>query len=152
MSMSSYNRQNPFMYLAEVKQDELTTKSEKALKCMIYMSILAFFELSASIVYSILYNTFYFEPILTTILLLLFIFLEIRYCIKNVRSDEMNNMIFGEEFQYINLNNEKLLSMINTFNNSIGRVESIIENIYLIDVIFLVLLSFHLIRILAFVL
>lgn len=152
MSMSSYNRQNPFMYLTEVKQDELQTKSEKALKCMIFMSILAFFEIVANIVCDVLYRTLYIESILTTIFLVIFIFLEIRYCIRNVKNSEMNEMIFGDEFQYINLNNEKLLSMINNFNTSIGRIEIVIETIYLIDVLFLSLLSFHTIRILAFIL
>ena len=100
----------------------------------------------------VLYRTLYIESILTTIFLVIFIFLEIRYCIRNVKNDEMNEMIFGDEFQYINLNNEKLLSMINSFNTSIGRIEIVIETIYLIDVLFLSLLSFHAIRILAFIL
>lgn len=148
MSMSSYNRQNPFMYLMEVKQDELQMKSEKALKCMIYMTILAFFELIVAIVCSIVFHTFYIS-IVSTIFVTIFIFLEIRDCIKNAKNDEVDRMIFGDEFQYINLNNERLLSMINGFNVSIGRIELITETIYLVDILFLLSLTCHILHILV---
>ena len=148
MSMSSYNRQNPFMYLMEVKQDELQMKSEKALKCMIYMTILAFFELIVAIVCSIVFHTFYIS-IVSTIFVTIFIFLEIRDCIKNAKNDEVDRMIFGDEFQYINLNNERLLSMINGFNVSIGRIEFITETIYLVDILFLLSLTCHILHILV---
>ena len=135
----------------EVKQDELQMKTEKALKCMIYMTILAFFELIVAIICSIVFDTFYIS-IVSTIFISVFIFLEIKYCIRSAKNNEVDQMIFGNEFQYINLNNERLLSMINDFNISIGRIELAIETIYFADILFLLSLAFHIFHVLIFLL
>ena len=117
--MSSYNRENPFMYLLETKMDELKMKTEIMIKEMIKTSLISSFIGISYIVCYILNRQIYNFIYLT--LLILFTILcmsEIKKAVINVKSKDVHEKIFGNQYQHINLNTEELLLNINHYNDS----------------------------------
>lgn len=153
MSMSNYNRQNPFMYLMESKQDELYQKSIIVIKYLIINLIIGIltliinfsltlivFDIESLVMFVISTQLNYF-----IIFLILKSFIEVKKCTKSLNLQEINTMIFGDEYKDININNEKILAMINEFNVSIGKIDAINESIKINNLIFIFYIGLYLI-------
>ena len=147
MAMSKYNRENPFMYLLETKMDELQSKSEKSIREMIIMGSFGLLTYATLIATQIAYRDFDIITIIILPLLFIFSILQVRSSIISINSEEMNERIFGDTYQNINLNNEELLAKINHYNVVIGRVEYVIEYIYALDIIYSVTFIINLTKI-----
>lgn len=153
MSMSNYNRQNPFMYLMESKQDELYQKSIIVIKYLIINLIISIltliinfsltiivFDINSLVMFIISMQLNYF-----IIFLILKSFIEVKKCTKSLNLQEINTMIFGDEYKDININNEKILAMINEFNVSIGKIDAINESIKMNNLVFIFYIGLYLI-------
>lgn len=145
MGMSNYNRQNPFMYLLESKQDELVNKSADAVKHMIEMIVISIICIICNIIHSLTYN----PSLLTISFIIIYLdimnFLEIRSCVREIHGKEMNEMIFGDTYKDINLNNEMLLSKINEYNIAIGKVIHANEMNFIYELLYLVIIVCYII-------
>lgn len=124
MAMSYYNRQNPFMYLLESKSVEMEQKTHDTIKDMIVLDVigavgLILWVITILITHNLQYCVFPIQMIFVAG----FIFLGVRRSILDSDDSEIEEMIFGPEYENINLNNEKLLAHINFYNNAIGKVE-----------------------------
>ena len=143
MGMSRYNRQNPFMYLLESKENELINKTSSGVKHMIGMVSISII----AIILNIIHSLFFIKPMMVISIIIAYIvfssFLELRSCIREIHAVDVNVMIFGDEYKDINLNNERILSMINNYNVAIGKAEHCIENIYLNDILMFVIVSVY---------
>lgn len=132
--MNEYNRSNPFMYLLETKQHELVTKSQTSIKHGIYLflSNVTFFIIF--IMHGI-FAEWHSLPYLVILFLSVCIGFEIRRIIRSSKNQEINQMIFGDQYQNINLNNEKLMADIVHFSKMIGRVDILSDHINIIFII-----------------
>lgn len=151
MAMSKYNRQNPFMYLLEVKQDELTQKSQNAIKHMIIMlglglSVVIYhcamyigLDINTDIRIFVVYMLFGILIIYSSIMTII----EVSKCVQSINTNKINTMIFGDEYKDININNEQLLAMINEYNISIGKVDAITESIKSKKLIYLIFIAIY---------
>lgn len=151
MAMSNYNRQNPFVYLLEKKEDELTEKSRHSIKNMIILFIIMGITEILSTIVLILFKDLQVFEFAISIAIAIFILLEITNGVRSINKSNMNEMIFGDLYKDINVNQEQLLTQINNYNISIGKVEFVIESIYFFDIIYLTLLLIRLIEIFLFV-
>lgn len=134
--MSRYNRENPFMYLLEQKESELTYATSDLIRDFIRQCILVSVMVLGMLIYTIIYK----DPmnILHIALHCFFIAMLYRNILnigRNIKSKEVNKMIFGDDYKEINLNNERLLSEINNYNVSIGKVSNAREMIAIYRVV-----------------
>lgn len=152
MSMSRYNRENPFMYLYEKKQMELEQKSTSAVKEMIVMCILAITSLIGCVLVSITYQQIRVIEMIIITMLTIFIIFETLQAISTVNknSQDLNYMLFGDNYQNINLNNEKLLVDINFYNECIGKVAFMSTSIQMYCVLYSTLIAYYVIKIMAY--
>ena len=151
VAMSNYNRQNPFVYLLEKKEDELTEKSRHSIKNMIILFIIIGITEILSTIVIILFKDLQVFEFAISIAIAIFILLEITNGVRSINKSNMNEMIFGDLYKDINVNQEQLLTQINNYNISIGKVEFVIESIYFFDIIYLTLLLIRLIEIFLFI-
>ena len=149
--MSNYNRQNPFVYILEKKEDELTEKSRHSIKNMIILFIIMGITEILSTIVLILFKDLQVFEFAISIAIAIFILLEITNGVRSINKSNMNEMIFGDLYKDINVNQEQLLTQINNYNISIGKVEFVIESIYFFDMIYLTLLLIRLIEIFLFI-
>ena len=151
MAMNSYNRENPFMYLMEMKQEKLMMRTQYAIKQSIFSFIIIGLTLTLLLVNGILYRIpTHVEIGLILISFIIFIYLELIHSVKAVKQEEVNEMIFGDQYRDINVNNEKLEIMINEYCEKIGQINFVIESIYMINLVTLLLLSYQSIRLLSY--
>lgn len=135
--MNRYNRQNPFMYLVETKEMELMQKSKKVVSDMIILFIVGVLAIITFIINQIIaYDKYLWFEVFFILTISLFIFLAVKHCVKTIDAKGINELIFGDEYKDINLNNEKLLVIINKYHIAIGRVEVIGELITYCHIIF----------------
>ena len=151
VAMSNYNRQNPFVYLLEKKEYELTEKSRNSIKNMIILFIIMGITEILSTIVLILFKDLQVFEFAISIAIAIFILLEITNGVRSINKSNMNEMIFGDLYKDINVNQEQLLTQINNYNISIGKVEFVIESIYFFDIIYLTLLLIRLIEIFLFI-
>ena len=132
--MSEYNRSNPFMYLLETKHYELVSETQIAIKHGIYLflSNITFFIIF--IIHGI-FTEWHSLPYLIVLFLSVFIGFEIRRIVRSSKTQEINQMIFSDQFQNINLNNEKLMADIVHFSKMVGRVEILSDHVNIIFII-----------------
>lgn len=142
--MNQINRQNPFMYLMETKEQESVQKTNAIIKRMLKLSILGICDILASIglIFIYHYQEIYIFVIISVILLIVCGILQIRSVIRTLNIRETNDMIFGDRYQNIDLNNEKLLVKINKIHVQLGRLEYINEFITFMQFVYLFLLCF----------
>jgi len=127
MPMSRYNRENPFMYLLENKNDEFDRKCMNMVKKLIVMLILTAIDIVLYLINAIIYSQFSFVTLICKVVIAFIISIEAIDCVSILKKDksELNEIIFSDQYKHINLNNEKILAEINQVNESIGRVISI---------------------------
>lgn len=129
MAINNTNRQNPFMYLLESKNEELQLKAFKTMKSLILMSVI---ELELFIVFVIFCivshscNLFMIIGMATPFMVLCAQTIEI-VKFSNNESSYVNEIIFSDKYKFIDLNNEQLLSKINKYNTNIGKVDTILR-------------------------
>lgn len=154
MAMSRYNRENPFMYLLEQKESQLLNVSENLIKIDIVSWIITIMTIIC-IISSLLMNGIDSLTNIVLVLMEIFIMLMFTYMVrgsvKSIHSSDVNEMIFGDQYKDINVNNEKLLAYINEYNVSIGKVESIGEMLKILNVMNTTVMSIFLVRILSYV-
>jgi hypothetical protein len=150
--MSKYNRENPFMYLVESKHSEFESKCTIAVRSMIIMGILSFVALIGCIVKNILtYQWILSTEIFMITLITLFMFKVTIHSVSLVKKGnlELNDIIFSDKYQNINVNNEKLLNDNNFLNNCIGKIEFIIEGIQICKLMYTILIVYYLLNIIG---
>lgn len=142
--MNQYNRQNPFMYLMETKEQSSVQKTNEMIKRMIKTDIVGFFDILASIGLIIIrgYHGIYSFMIIIVSFFMAFCLLQIRSVIRTLNIKETNEMIFGNSYENIDLNNEKLLVKINKIHIQLGRLEFVDEFITFMCFVYLFLLGY----------
>jgi len=152
--MNKYNRQNPFMYLLEHTEDTTVHMIiDKNIKNMMRSGISGLIA-----ILSILISWIFGKPNGLEMLMIIFViltfawnFLQIRYVVRSLNIGETNEMIFGDRYENIDLNNEKLLVRINKANNLLGKTEFINEYTTLLYGIYFMLIGFFWLRILGYI-
>lgn len=152
--MNQYNRQNPFMYLMESKEDESVRNTEGLIKRMIKSGILGSIDVILTILLMVFKDHISIQLLLILIMAVLFIwqFLQIRMIIRTLKIQETNEMIFGNQYENIDLNNEKLLVKINKINVQIGKIEFTSEYITFVNIIYIFILGYLLCNFLSLIL
>ena len=136
MAMSRYNRENPFMYLLEQKESELTYATADLIRDFIRQCILVSVMVLGMLIYTIIYkNPMSILHIALHCFFIVMLYRNILNIGRNIKSKEVNKMIFGDDYKEINLNNERLLSEINNYNVSIGKVSNAREMIAIYRVV-----------------
>ena len=154
MPMSKYNRENPFMYLVETKHSEFEDKCTAAVRSMIEMMIFAFCAIIGSITKNILLAEWGFSAeIFMIVIIAIFMAKVTLESVSLVKRGnlELNDIIFSDKYQNINVNNEKLLNDNNFLNNCIGKIEFIIEGIHLCKVLYSIVIVYYIIIILGYI-
>lgn len=136
MGMSNYNRQNPFMYLLESKQSELVNETTKSVKHMIEMIAISIIAILLNIIFTCIYPSYLWVISLIIAYLDFSSFLEIRSCIREIHAKDVNEMIFGDAYKDINVNNEMILSMINKYNVAIGKANHVNESTFIYIILY----------------
>lgn len=126
MAINNTNRQNPFMYLLESKNEELQSKALMTMKSFIIMTILEVELLIEFILFCFVTHTCNVFMMLGILLPYIVLWRQTISIVKyaNIESSYVNEIIFSDKYKYIDLNNEQLLSKINKYNNNIGKVET----------------------------
>ena len=150
MGMNTYNRQNPFMYLLETKEDLLIESSQNAIKQALYMYIFAIIDITILVGYNCLVDEFDYDIIAIILFLSVYTFINIKNTIVVFKETDTNQMIFGDEYKDINVNNEKLLSLINEYNFCIGQINVTTENIYIFSILFLLIMIMYVAKLFLF--
>lgn len=149
MAMSKYNRENPFMYLLEQKEMELTNKTSDLIQAFIRQCILVSLLILAMLIYMIRSQSIILLlEIALNIVFTVLLYLNILNIGRAIKAKEVNDMIFGDNFRDINLNNEILLSKINKYNINIGKAVNAYEITMIYRVICMINLAFYCILIL----
>ena len=141
MGMNNYNRQNPFMYLLESKQTELINDSTSSIKHMIVMFIISIITIILNIICSLLFTKYLLILIPIILYLNIMTFIEIRSCVREIHEQEIDELIFGDTYKDINLNNEMILSMINKYNVAIGKITHANEMTYIYSILYTIMIS-----------
>ena len=141
MGMNKVNREDPFMYLLEMKEMELKDKTYSAIKNTIKFCIISITAIILSIIRFFITDVFSFSHLGFSISIIVFILMELCLAIKSVKHKKIEEMIFGDNYRFIDLNNEKLLSMINAYNTWIGKVDMLLESIYWFNIVFIISIS-----------
>lgn len=130
MAMNGHNRQNPFMYLLESKDDEMKSKSTNAVKSFVVMSAIEIELVVLFIIFCFITHTFNIFMVIGLILPYVVLCIQTINLIKitDAESSYVNDIIFSDKYKFIDLNNEKLLSKINKYNINIGKAEIVIES------------------------
>ena len=99
MSMSNYNRENPFMYLYEKKQMCLEQESTKAVREMIIMCIYASIAIIGRIICNVMYQQAHCAELCIITGLALFGIMETVRAVSTVNknSQELNHIIFSDK-------------------------------------------------------
>lgn len=144
--MNQYNRQNPFMYLMESKESESVQKTEFLIKKMIKCGVFGGINIILLIIHTIFTKNLSFHIILILFISFLFVwqFLQIRLIIRTLNIQETNEMIFGDQYENIDLNNEKLLIKINKINVQLGKIEFTNEYIIFVNSLYSIILGYNL--------
>lgn len=151
MPMSNYNRANPFMYITETAQETLVQKTEFLIRAFIRQVILSVFTVGVIVAQYII--TGKLSPFVYSVMIFLgviFSYLQMRRAIIDSKRDEMNEMILGDHYKDINVNNEKLLTETMQYHESIGRVEFAIESCYFMWFLSIVSISHCVLNILIY--
>lgn len=142
------------MYLLEQKESQLLNASENLIKVDIVSWIITIMTIIC-IISSLLMNGIDSLANIVLVLMEIFIMIMLTYMVrgsvKSIHSSDVNEMIFGDQYKDINVNNEKLLAYINEYNVSIGKVESIGEMLKILNVMNTTVISIFIIRILSYV-
>ena len=127
MAMNSTNRQNPFMYLLESKNDELQSNALMTMKSFIIMTLLEIELLILFVIFCVVTHTCNIFMLLSIARPYIVLWRQTISIVKyvNKESSYVNDIIFSDKYKYIDLNNEQLLSRINKYNINIGKVETI---------------------------
>ena len=130
MAMNGHNRQNPFMYLLESKDDEMKSKSTNAVKSFVVMSAIEIELVVLFIIFCFITHTFNIFMVIGLILPYVVLCIQTINLIKitDAESSYVNDIIFSDKYKFIDLNNEKLLSKINKYNINIGKAEIVLES------------------------
>lgn len=133
MAINNTNRQNPFMYLLESKNEELQLKTFKTMKSLIIMALI---EIELFILFCLFCfvshscDVFMIIGMTAPFMILCAQTIEI-VKFANSEASYVNEIIFSDKYKFIDLNNEQLLSKINKYNTSIGKVDTILHCNYL---------------------
>lgn len=138
----------------ESKEDESVRNTEGLIKRMIKSGILGGIDVILTILLMVFKDHISIQLLLILIMAVLFIwqFLQIRMIIRTLKIQETNEMIFGNQYENIDLNNEKLLVKINKINVQIGKIEFTSEYITFVNIIYIFILGYLLCNFLSLIL
>lgn len=130
------NRDNPFLYVMDMANDELVDEIEEMIKGLIVYGITGTIAILTSVIHMILNQYVTVFPIVFIATLFIHGIIELRYGISQTKTMEINHKRFTPEspteFAYVN--NEVLFSQTNEIFQAIGSISAIRRtfNIYTI--------------------
>ena len=151
VGMNEFNRDNPFMYLLYTSNEELVEKTEKTIKRMLLLYIAWFTQLLLSVIFWSIWKHNQIAIILIGIGL---VAIPTYYSLKIIRENQTTKidlMIYGNEFTYMNINNEEVLANTVILKKDIGKVEVLYESIFLYIIGFLIVDVIYLLGIVIFI-
>lgn len=129
--MSEYNRANPFMYITETSQEKMVHKTEDLIRVVIKQFVFTVLAIVCIILQRLITEANGpFVYIVTLILGLGFSYLQLKRAAYESKRDEMNEMILGDHYKDINVNNEQLLTDTMGYYQAIGKVDFAIQATY----------------------
>lgn len=151
VGMSDFNFSNPFMYLLYSTNEVLVNTTENTIKRLILLYVTGIGNILLSIIYWILWGDNQFLMILIDIWLLISPTIQIRSVVRSNQTVKINTMIYSGEFTYVNINNEEVMTYITALNVSVGKVQTLKEEILLLMIGNGLLFSIYLMGILTFI-
>ena len=151
VGMNKFNRDNPFMYLLYTSNEELVEKTERTIKRMLLLYIAWFTQLLLSIIFWIVWKHNQIAIILIGIGL---VAIPTYYALRIIRENQTSKidlMIYGNEFTYMNINNEEVLANTVILKKDIGKVEVLYDSIFLYAIGFLITDMIYLLGIIIFI-
>lgn len=139
--ISEYNRTNPFLHVLQEKEKQLELSSTKTIKQLIFCGILSVIALVLTILRQILSPNENALSCFLTVFPIIFGVYFVREAFRHNRKAEINEIMLGDKFESINLNNEKLLSDSLSVTYAIGcmdqlyRMLSACNFFYLIEIV-----------------
>jgi len=122
MAMNQFNRSNPFVIKMRAINDQIYEDLHSILKRLIVINILF-------LIFNIIFAIFSAKLITVLIVYLVYIYslaLLIRQILRKSELTKVNEMLSGNEYQSINVNNEAILDIICKYHEVYGKVKSII--------------------------
>jgi len=139
------------MYLLYTSNEELVEKTERTIKRMLLLYIAWFTQLLLSIIFWIVWKHNQIAIILIGIGL---VAIPTYYALRIIRENQTSKidlMIYGNEFTYMNINNEEVLANTVILKKDIGKVEVLYDSIFLYAIGFLITDMIYLLGIIIFI-
>jgi len=138
MSISDFNRSNPFVITMRAQHDVLTNK-------LISMSKAIFFSSILSVITGIVIGINFMDALLVLVICIfpiLYQYLLMRNAMSNSHIKEINAIVFGDEYKDININNEKILEITVDISYYQGKADFIREYSILNSILYLIIIAY----------
>lgn len=138
MSMNDFNKSNPFVIIMRDRYNEFTMSAVKTLKSLVIEFIILFLELT----YIILFEKYklIFTASISILVISYFLNLFFLYkAIKNSETAQIDDMIYGNKYSIINVNNEQIFDIIQKINYNKGKIDYLYETT-IVDIVITVLI------------
>lgn len=125
--MSEINKNNPLIIIMRNRDDEVSSRLLSAIKLLIitYSSLLIL-GIITQVVFKALSPHFFVYFLLSLIILIYLM----QKCTSNTYSQDIYNMLYSKEFSTVYVNDEKIMAIIETMDQLIGKID-ILRNIIL---------------------
>lgn len=147
------NRDNPFLYVIDMANDELVNEIEKMIKGLIVYGIVGMIAVLTSIVRMILDRHMTVFQIVFLVALFIHGVIELRYGLSETKTMEINHKRFNPEspteFTYVN--NEVLFSQSNEIFQAIGSISAIHRTFYIYSIIAMIVIVCNIFKIFIFI-
>lgn len=138
MSMNDFNKSNPFVIIMRDRYNEFTMSAVKTLKSLVIEFIILFLGLT----YIILFEKYklIFTASISILVISYFLNLFFLYkAIKNSETAQIDDMIYGNKYSIINVNNEQIFDIIQKINYNKGKIDYLYETT-IVDIVITVLI------------
>lgn len=138
MTMNDFNKSNPFVIIMRDRYNEFTMSAVKTLKSLVIEFIILFLGLT----YIILFEKYklIFTASISILVISYFLNLFFLYkAIKNSETAQIDDMIYGNKYSIINVNNEQIFDIIQKINYNKGKIDYLYETT-IVDIVITVLI------------
>lgn len=142
MAMADFNKDNPFIIIMKNRSSDVNRLSMNLIKtfiisslCMLAISILGIVTLHSIII------------LIPTIIFILFNAYLIINLVRGTEMKQVDQMIYGNQYSVIDINNEDVLKIIEQLDYIRGKMSNVIsmlsQNVIIICIIYFVLFLVH---------
>lgn len=125
MAIADFNRNNPFVIMCRYKSEELKNQMLNMTKEHLYTGVTISVTLILLISECIIYCRYTYWFLLVGLILLIWYLLSIRMLKKIINDSvyhEINSILYGNEYNIINVDNERLMDILLKADFILGRI------------------------------